>query len=694
MIILAFALAMIGNTTPKPLTYPETKRDNVVDTLHGVAVPDPYRWLEDDRAPAVEAWVAKQGKLAEEYINKLDSWKGFRSRLEEITNFERVSAPSRRNGLTFFYKNTGNQNHAVMYVQKDGSNDAEVLIDPNTFSKDGTVSLAFAEEDAQAKYLAFGKSSAGSDWSEIYVMEIATRKVLPDTIKWVKNVGISWYNDGFFYSRYDAPENENKAYTEKNSGQYVCYHKVGTPQSQDEIVFRDKSATNTFVGCYVPERSKYLLRWLRYGTKRGGELYIRLVADKKADWKLIFKSEENSFYPAADIDGNLYGSSDEGAPNGKIVRMVNPLQDARMETVVPEGESVIDGLAFGAGRMFVTRQKDVHHEVEMYAYDGTSLGIVELPGKGSVGGFGGFPEDKVLYYTFSSFTYPTTIFTLTPETNTSSVWKKVEAKFNPNDFEAKQVFAVSYDGTKIPMYILHKKGLELKGNAPTILTGYGGFGISYTPAFNSGIIPWLEKGGVYVIANLRGGGEYGEKWHEQGMRLNKQNVFDDAAVCAEWLISNHYTSAKHLGLTGRSNGGLLVGAVINQRPELFGAAVPEVGVMDMLRFHLFTIGWNWQSDYGKVTNEEEFKALYAYSPYHNIKANTEYPPIMVVTADHDDRVVPAHSFKYAAMLQNTYKGNNPMLLRVETKSGHGAVNREKGLDGTADKYAFFWKHLQ
>jgi prolyl oligopeptidase len=687
---LFMAMAFIPN---QPLKYPETRRESVVDTIHGVSISDPYRWLEDDRAPEVEAWVQQQGAVADLYLNTLESRGQFRTRLDELTNYERFSAPQRRNGITFFYKNSGKQNHAVMYMQRKGASQPEVLIDPNTFSEDGTIALKLADESTDARYLAVGKSAAGSDWTEITIMDISTKQYLPEKIEWVKASGVSWYKDGFFYSRYQQPQ-EGKTYTEKNSSQYICYHKLGTPQSMDVVVYRNDNEPDQFNGAYVPERSPYLVRTVRRGSNRGGETYIRLVDNPNDPWKKVWEHADHTFYPVWFHNGELYGTTELDAPNSRVIKLVDPLGKAEIVTVVAEQPNPMEQCSFGGGKMFVSRLRDVHSEVQIYTMDGKSVGFVNLPGKGTASGFWGFPEDTTVYFSYSSYAYPTTIFEYHVASNTSTVFKKVQATFNPDDFEVKQQFATSADGTKVPMFILHKKGLAYNGNNPTILYGYGGFGVSLNPSFNPGLIAWLERGGVYVVANLRGGSEYGEKWHEQGMKLQKQNVFNDAIACAEWLINAKVTEASRLGINGGSNGGLLVGAVINQRPDLFGAAVPEVGVMDMLRFHLFTIGWNWQADYGRVSDKQEFDALRAYSPYHNLRKGVEYPPTMICTADHDDRVVPAHSFKYAAMLQFVYRGNNPTLLRVERKSGHGAVNREKGLDTSADKFAFFWEHLR
>ncbi|MFM8770468.1 MAG: prolyl oligopeptidase family serine peptidase [Candidatus Kapaibacterium sp.] len=673
------------------LRYPTTKRVDVRDTIHRTIVDDPYRWLENEEDSDVTAWVERQAALADSVLLNISYREVLIDRLDAVNTFERRSAPWHRAGMTFFYRNDGKQNHSVLCMQRDGSSDVEVLLDPNTFSQDGTVALAFASESRDGKYLAFGKSEGGSDWRDIYIMDIASRKLLPEVIRFVKNSGVSWHENGFFYSRYDSSSSASKSLVQRNSQQYVMYHRLGSAQSQDELVYTDPSNPEQFVGCYVLEDSPYLIRTVRKGNQDGNEVYVRPLSESLGAWKRIYASPTASFYPRHDHNGVLYGVSTDGSPNGRVVRMADPLGEASMETVVPERNVVLDELSFGGGRMFLTYMSDVHHVVEVANLNGKKLADVTLPGIGSISGFDGFTTDTAVYYTFTSYTTPTTIYRYDIASGTSSIWQSIKAPFDPSSFSTEQVFVTSKDGARIPMTILRKKGVS--GPRPTMLYGYGGFNISITPGFNVNYMPWLEQGCVIAIANLRGGGEYGEEWHKAGMRLNKQNVFDDAIACAEWLISNGVAKREILALNGRSNGGLLVGAVINQRPDLFRVAIPEVGVMDMLRFHRFTIGWNWQADYGEITKPDEFKTLRAYSPYHNLRKGVEYPSTMVMTADHDDRVVPAHSFKYAAMLQHVYSGSRPMLLRVKLRSGHGDVNRRKLLEGVADKYSFMWSEM-
>ncbi len=673
------------------MRYPITKRVEVRDTNHGVVVEDPYRWLENEADIDVTSWVERQAALADSVLQSIPYREQLIDRLDAVNTYERRSAPWHRAGMTFFYRNDGRQNHSILCMQRDGSSEVEVLLDPNTFSQDGTVALAFASESRDGKYLAFGKTEGGSDWRDIYIMDIASRKLLPEVIRFVKNSGVSWYEGGFFYSRYDSSTSASKSLVQRNSQQYVMYHRLGTTQSQDELVYTDPSNPEQFVGCYVLEDSPYLIRTVRKGNQDGNEVYVRPLAEPLGEWTKIYANSTSSFYPRYDHNGVLYGVSTDGSPNGRVVRIPDPLGNASMETVVPERNIVLDELSFGGGRMFLTYMSDVHHVVEVADINGKKLADVALPGIGSISGFDGFATDTAVYYTFTSYTTPTTIYRYDIASGTSSIWQSVQAPFDPSAFSTEQVFVKSKDGARVPMTILRKKGVD--GPRPTMLYGYGGFNISITPAFNVNYIPWLEQGCVIAIANLRGGGEYGEEWHKAGMRLNKQNVFNDAIACAEWLVTNDVTKPNILALNGRSNGGLLVGAVINQRPELFRVALPEVGVMDMLRFHRFTIGWNWQADYGEISKPDEFRALHAYSPYHNLRSGVEYPSTMVMTADHDDRVVPAHSYKYAAMLQHVYQGSRPMLLRVKLRSGHGDVNRRKLLEGVADKYSFMWSEM-
>lgn len=695
--MLLFALFLMTLSFASAQTYPPTRRVDVKDTFFGTTVADPYRWLEDDRDAEVEAWVAKQRETTEAFLEKIPYRQATIERIKQLTKVETMSSPWKRAGITFFYKNDGVSNHSVLYMKRDDSEKEEVLLDPNTFAADGTVGLAFAEESLDGKYLAFGKTQAGSDWRDIYVMEIATKRLLPDVIKWVKNSGVSWYQDGFYYSRYDASKEGTASLTENNLGQWVAYHKLGTSQDQDDTVFRDSEHPERFVGVYIPERSPWLIRFEREGASRGNKIFIRPLTEPNGKWKLLYQHDEHAMYPWLFHDGMLYASTTLNAPNERVVRIKDPMGKPQIETIIDEAEEPLSYFSSGGNKLFVVRLKDVHSVVSVHDMDGKFLNEIELPGAGTVGGFTGFPEDKVVYYTYTSHTYPTTIFTYDIATGASKVWYKIKAQFDPEQFVSRQVFVTSKDGTRVPMFLLHRKDFTPSGDAPTILYGYGGFGVSMQPSFASTYIPWLENGGVIAVACLRGGGEYGEEWHQAGTKERKQNVFDDAIACAEWLIANKITNSSRLACNGGSNGGLLVGALMTQRPELFRVAIPEVGVMDMLRYHLFTIGRGWMADYGSVDVESEFRALYAYSPYHRLREGVNYPSTMVMTADHDDRVVPAHSFKFAAQLQYVQRPTSdvqrPMLLRVQVRSGHGAANKAKQIENTADKYVFTWHEM-
>ncbi len=671
---------------------PASPREARVDTIHGIPIADPYRWLEDDHDPKVMQWVAMQRERTETYLATIPFRNALRARLAQLYDYTKFSMPNRHKDLTFFRKQTGTQNHSVLYMQKKGG-EPVVLLDPNTWSKDGTIGLDSYDASEDNRYLSYMRTEAGSDWREIHVMDLRTKRYLGDVIKWVKASGVSWWKDGFYYSRYDAPVAGTSELSGVNRGQKIYYHTVGTKQEDDKLVYEDPNEPLQFNGCWVPEESNLLLRWASKGSERGSRIFVRHADKPQEAWHTLFSSTDDQLNIVGVHRDVVYGATTQGAPRGRIVRFTGPLDALKMETVVEQGEHPIVGIGMAGGKLFVIRMIDVHHEVTIYDLNGKRTGTVTLPGLGTVGGFGGRHDDTTIFYSYTSYTYPTTTFEYDLRTGTSKVWKKAEAQFDPGQFTARQVFVTSKDGTRVPMFLLHRKDFVADGTAPTVLYGYGGFNISQTPAFNPLLVAWLEQGGVYAIANLRGGGEYGEPWHDAGTKLKKQNVFDDAIACAQWLIDQRITTTPRLAINGRSNGGLLVGALMTQRPDLFGVAVPEVGVLDMLRYHLFTIGWNWASDYGTVADEKEFKALLAYSPLHNLRPNVEYPATMVMTADHDDRVVPAHSFKFAAMLQHVYGGQRPMLMRVETKSGHGAVNVSTMLDGMADKFAFMWQQM-
>jgi prolyl oligopeptidase len=690
--VCVFALLGITAAAQKP-QYPQTRKVDHVDTYHGVKVADPYRWLEDDNSPETARWVEEQNKVTFAYLDKIPYRAKLKERLEQLYNYPKISAPFRRGEYYFFSKNDGLQNQSVLYIQKGLDGKPEVLIDPNKWSEDGTVRLGTFAPSKDAKYAVVGVSRSGSDWQEYGVMEIATKKMLPDQIRWVKVSGASWAGDGFFYSRYPEPAKGRELST-RNENHQVYFHRVGTSQAEDELVYEDKANPQRFHGVFTTEDQRFAILNIsdRGKGRKGNALFYRDLSKGEKSFKpLVGEITNDSFGVIDNIGDKFLLRTDKGAPNGKVV-LFDPQVQA-WKDVLPERAEPLQSAGTAGGKLFATYLKDVTTRAYVYSLDGKLEDEVKLPGPGSAGGFGGNNDDKFVFYTFTSMNYPPTIFRYDIPTKKSLVFRTVEIPgYKADEFETKQVFYASKDGTRVPMFLVYKKGLKLDGNNPTLLYGYGGFNVTQSPSFSPLRIALLENGFVFASANLRGGGEYGEKWHEAGTKLKKQNVFDDFIAAAEWLIANKYTSSEKLAIQGGSNGGLLVGAVLNQRPELFKAAIPQVGVMDMLRFHKFTIGWNWIADYGSSDNPEEFKALYAYSPLHNVR-ETKYPATLITTADHDDRVVPAHSFKYAATIQEKQRGDAPVLIRIETKSGHGASNTAKQLETTADIYSFLFHHL-
>lgn len=698
--LVAFAIALpfaAAAQNGKSFTYPTTRKVDHVDTYHGTKVPDPYRWLEDDRSADTAAWVEAQNKVTFAYLETIPYRARIRERLAKLYDYPKIGAPSRRGEYYYFSKNDGLQNQSVIYRQKGLDGAAEVFLDPNKFSEDGTVRLGSYRLSKDARYAAYAISRGGSDWQEYFVMDAASKKPLPDHLTWIKVSSIAWQGDGFYYSRYDAPE-KGKELSSKNENHKVYFHRVGTPQSEDRLVYEDPAHPQRFHGVSTTEDERFAILNIseRGSGKKGNALYYRDSKAGDAKWQpLIPEIGDSTFGVIENVGDRFLVRTNHKAPNGRII-LIDPKNpgEANWKEILPEKPEPLQGSGTAGGKLFVTYLKDVTTRAYVYSLDGKPENEIELPGPGSAGGFGGWADDKFVFYSFTSFNYPPTIFRYDIATRKSTFFRAPEIPdFKAADYETKQVFYTSKDGTHVPMFVTHKKGLKLDGNNPALLYGYGGFNITTSPGFNSLRLALLEQGFVYASANMRGGGEYGEKWHEAGTRLKKQNVFDDFIAAAEWLIANKYTSPAKLAVQGGSNGGLLVGAVINQRPELFGAAIPQVGVMDMLRFHKFTIGWNWIPDYGSSDNPEEFKALYAYSPIHNVKAGVKYPPTLITTADHDDRVVPAHSFKYAAIMQEKASRDNPVLIRIDTKSGHGASNTAKQLDQTADIYAFLIHNL-
>ncbi|NOX60252.1 MAG: S9 family peptidase, partial [Planctomycetes bacterium] len=665
------------------------------DVYHGVKVPDPYRWLEDPDAPESRKWIEAENKLTFAYLDGIPQRDKIRKRLTELWNFERYSTPVKIGGRYFFFKNDGLQNHSVAYTTRDLSQEPKILLDPNTFSKDGTVALSGWSVTQDGKHLAYSISEGGSDWVEWHVRDIETGKNLPDVIKWSKFSGASWTKDGagFYYSRYDEPSSDS-ALRSLNEFNKLYFHQLGTKQAADKLVYERKDQKDWGFSGDVTEDGKYLIITVSKGTERKNRLYYKdlSVADAPVV-KLIDVLDAQ--YGFIDNDGPVFWfQTDLDAPRSRIIAIdIRKADRANWKEIVPETKETLRGTSLVNNTFIATYLKDAHSQVRLYDIKGKPVGEIALPGIGSAGGFGGKRSDTETFYSFSGYNMPNTVYRYDFKTNTSSIYRKPKVDFDRTQYETKQVFYNSKDGTRVPMFITHKKGTTLNGNNPVLLYGYGGFNIAITPGFSVTNLVWMEMGGVYAVANIRGGGEYGREWHQAGTKLTKQNVFDDFIAAGEWLIANKYTNPKKLAIAGGSNGGLLVGACITQRPDLFGAALPAVGVMDMLRFKDFTIGWAWTSDYGSADNEDEFKALYAYSPVHNVKAGTSYPATMITTGDHDDRVVPAHSFKFAAAIQAAQSGEAPTLIRIETRAGHGAGKPTK-IEESADKLSFLVHELK
>jgi len=677
--------------------YVTTRKIEHVDDYHGTRVADPYRWLEDDTSPETAAWVTAQNAVTFPYLERIPYRAALLKRVMELNDYERYSAPSRKGPYFFFSKNSGLQNQSVLYVQRGVEGAPEVLLDPNQWSADGTVQLSAFAPSKDAAYAVYGISRSGSDWQQYKVMELATKRTLDDTIDWVKVSNVAWAGKGFYYSRYPEPATGHEK-ASINENHQVFFHALGTKQSDDKLVYEDAKNPQRFHIVYTTEDERFAILELSERGKGsdGNALYIRDLGKPDSKFApLIPEITNDTFNVVDDVGDKVLVATNHGAPNWKIV-LVDPAhpEESNWSTVIAERPEPLESYQTAGGKLFVTYLKDVTTRAYVHSLDGKLENEVALPGPGSASGFDGPHDAPFVFYTFNSLNVPPTIYRYDIASRTSSVFRAPKVPgYDAAAFETKQVFYKSKDGTSIPMFLVYRKGLKLDGNNPTFLYGYGGFNIVVSPTFSAARIALLEQGFVYASANLRGGGEYGESWHRQGIKLKKQNVFDDFIAAAEWLIANKYTQSAKLAIQGRSNGGLLVGAVMNQRPDLYRVAIPEVGVMDMLRFHKFTIGWNWIPDYGSSDDAQEFKALYAYSPLHNIKEGAKYPATLITTADHDDRVVPAHSFKYAATLQALASRENPVLIRIETKSGHGASSLTKALESVADVYAFTMYNL-
>jgi len=743
---LASALVIAGasaqTTSGPPITYPTAARGTQVDDYHGTSVADPYRWLEDVDAPATKAWVEAQNRLTDSFLGTIPERTAIKNRLTQLWNYARYSAPFKENGRYFYFQNTGLQNQSVLFVQDGRNAPPRVLLDPNTLSTDGTVALSGTAASDDGRLLAYSISTSGSDWQELHVRNVEDGRDLSDVVKWVKFSGIAWTHDnkGFFYSRYDEPTSGNKM-TNANRNQKVYYHRVGQAQSRDELVYDRPDQPDWLFDATVTDDGQYLIITVSQGTDVRTRLYfvdldnpgkpqitnpvVRLIDRLDAEYSFI-----------GNRGTNFLVRTDRNAPRGRIVAIsIDNPREERWNTIVPESKDALVSATIAGNDIVANYLQDAHSSIRFFTgsgddrrndrnrqqrpgqrngsiYDDTSTapltrerqqpvgggysfrGELQLPAIGTVNEINGRQGDDELFYSFTSFLYPTTVYRFDLKSRRNETFRAPKVAFDPSPYETRQVFYTSKDGTRVPMFITSKKGIKLDGTNPTLLYAYGGFNISMTPGFSAANVAWLEMGGIYAQPNLRGGGEYGKEWHEGGMLAKKQNVFDDFIAAAEYLIKEKYTSTPKLAIRGGSNGGLLVGAVMDQRPDLFGVALPEVGVMDMLRFQKFTIGWAWTSDYGSSDNAEQFKYLLAYSPLHNIKPGTCYPPTLAFTADHDDRVVPGHTFKFVAALQAAQGCPNPILARIETKAGHGAGKpTTKLIDEAADRFAFLVREL-
>ncbi|HSU84116.1 MAG TPA: prolyl oligopeptidase family serine peptidase [Thermoanaerobaculia bacterium] len=688
----------VESPTEKRIVYPESPRVEQVDEYHGVKVADPYRWLEDLDSQQTRDWVAAQNRLTSAYLAAIPEREPIRKRLTELWNYERYTVPIQHGGRYFFTRNDGLQNQNVLYRVDTPGGEPKLVLDPNTLSQDGTIAMTGWSVSEDGKRLAYGLSSGGSDWQEWRVRDVETGRDLPDVLKWVKFSLAAWTHDnkGFFYSRYDEPR-EGRPLEEANFYQKLYYHRIGTPQSADELVYQRPDSKEMGFIAAVTEDGRYLIIQAWKGTEtENGVFYKDLQQPGSKVVELLDRFD--AAYGFIGNDGPVFWvQTDLGAPRGRMmaVDLRDPAREKWRE-LIPQGTETLQGVTCLNDTFVALYLKDAHSQVRQFDLTGKPLREVALPGLGSAEGFTGRRRDRETFFSFSSFTAPGTIYRYDLETGKATVFRRPDIKgFDPGQYETKQVFFPSKDGTRIPMFLTYKKGLKLDGSNPTYLYGYGGFNVSVVPAFSTAHLVWMERGGVYAVANLRGGGEYGEDWHQAGMKLKKQNVFDDFIAASEWLVANGYTSRRKLAIAGYSNGGLLTAACMVQRPDLYGAVIVGVGVLDMLRFNKFTIGWGWTSDYGSPENLEEFKALYAYSPYHNLKPGTAYPPTLITTADHDDRVVPAHSFKFAAAIQRDNAGPHPTLIRIETRAGHGGGKPvSKRIDEAADELSFLFNALR
>jgi prolyl oligopeptidase len=673
------------------LRYPDTHRSSHIDVYHGVQVADPYRWLEDPDSEETRKWIEAQNDVTFPYLEAIPERDSIRRRLTELWDYERYGLPRQRGGRYFYTRNDGLQNQSVLLVAESLDDEPRELLDPNKLSEDGTVALASWEVSEDGRYLAYGLASGGSDWNEWKVRDVGSGRDMEDHLRWVKFSGVSWTpdNKGFFYSRYDEPK-EGEELTGVNYYQKLYYHRLGDPQASDQLIYERKDQKEWGFAGHVTEDGDYLIITVWRGTEEKNQVFYKRLDDPESPVVELLTGFDAEYEFVANDGSTFWLLTDNDAPLRRLVAVDIHRPDAgNWREVIPQDKAVLRGVSLVGERFFASYLRDASTVIRVFRVDGTRAGKVALPAIGSAGGFGGRRKDVETFYHFTNFTTPATIYRYDVASGESSVFRRPDVDFDPLDYATRQVVYRSKDGTRVPMFITHRRGLKLDGDNPTLLYGYGGFNITLTPQFSVTNLVWLERGGVYAVPNLRGGGEYGRAWHEAGMLENKQNVFDDFIAAARWLIKNQYTRPRRLAIRGGSNGGLLVGAAMTQEPDLFAAALPAVGVMDMLRYHKFTIGWAWVSEYGSSNDPDQFRTLLDYSPLHNLQPGVRYPATLITTADHDDRVVPAHSFKFAARLQHAHGGESPVLIRIETRAGHGAgTPTSKLIDASADWLAF------
>ncbi|MFL5752331.1 MAG: prolyl oligopeptidase family serine peptidase [Bacteroidia bacterium] len=676
------------NTDLVKIVYPKTEKVAQVDDYFGTKIEDPYRWLEFDTAANVKTWVEAQNKTTRDYLQAIPFRDKIKKRITELVNYPKYFSPFKAGNYFFFSKNDGLQNQSTIWFQEGMNGEPKIFLDPNKMSSDGTAAVDLLDFSKDNRYAPYAINQSGSDWQTIRIIDITTQKELSDKLEWVKFSGAAWKNDGFYYSRYDAP-GKGKEYSNINEFHKVYFHKLGDPQEKDALVFEDRKNPQRYLNAQTTEDGRFLLIYASAGTS-GTEVYCKDLSTGQKEFSLLFRGFDYDYGILESVGDKLMVKTNDGAPNQRVI-LVDPKNPARenWKDLIPEKPELMDNASTAGGKLFVTYMKDVATHAYQYDLQGKPEREIMLPGQGEAGGFGGDKNDKELFYTYASFTYPPAVFKYDIASGKSELWRRAEVKFNPDNYETKQVFYQSKDGTKIPMYIVHKKGIELNGNNPTLLYAYGGFNAGMGPSFSASRIALLDAGGIYALANIRGGNEYGEAWHKAGMLLNKQNVFDDFIAAQEYLIKEKYPSSAKLAIQGGSSGGLLIGACMTQRPDLCKVCIPQVGVMDMLRYHKFTVGWGWVVEYGSSDSAKYFNYLRAYSPLHNLKDGVEYPATLITTADHDDRVVPAHSFKFAATLQEKNKSTNPTLIRIESKAGHGAGKPiSKVIEEQTDIYSF------